>query len=74
MNRRAFVASLFIAPVAPRLAKLISPPQLTLAQQLALQTKRALEIMRLQVDRAMFGIPYHQSNSTTGSWLGFTRK
>lgn len=27
-----------------------------------------------EVDVSLFGIPYHQSNTSTGQWLGFERK
>ena len=54
LNRRAFVASLFIAPIAPKLARLVSPPQLTLLQKMTLEMKRATMMMRRQIDAAIF--------------------
>jgi len=36
-------------------------------------TKEAMDEYRREIDRQLCGIPYHQSNYSTGVWLGFSR-
>jgi hypothetical protein len=59
MNRRIFLRALLAAPVAA-----ICVPKIVPSVQAWKPHKAQLDFM---------GVPYHQSNASTGTWMGITR-
>jgi len=66
MNRRAFAASLFVAPFAPKLAKLINPPPLTKGQLTIEMMRITLAQMKYSIDRAF--LYYHPTYVTSSQY------
>jgi hypothetical protein len=55
MNRRQMIASLFIAPIAPKLAEKIAPKPNYFAL-IKLQIKKSMDVMRRQLDKYVFSL------------------
>ena len=63
MNRRDFISKLGLAIGAVSLS-----PLLDLAP-----IEKTFDWTSTKIDFQWYGIPYHCSNASTGSWLGFSR-
>lgn len=86
MNRRLFLTTLFVTPVVaaikPPIPWVHKPSSKEI--QAIWQLQEAMNHYNNQVNEALFsnigippslmGIPYHQSDGTTGTWLGIERK
>lgn len=73
MNRRSFFATVFIAPFIAKTIPWVHKPSKKEIQAVW-QLQEAMNQMNNQIDASIFGIPYHQSNASTGTWMGFERK
>ena len=77
MTRRGFLSLLIVAPIAAGLQ--IKQNSYHRERELALARfrvimKEAMEHWHREIDKQlMYGIPYHHSDASTGTWLGLER-
>ena len=80
MNRRKFLGILCCLPVAAKVVKEVpwlhkpSPVERHSIWQLQQLMNDHMNLQQQVLDSRLYGIPYHQTDASTGSWLGFSRE